>query len=60
MRHQGEDGPHVEGALEKLTVRKVRSGCGIRMVPLPSSLHMPVMPPGEPFGLCGYCSVGLP
>ena len=33
--------------------RRVRSGCGIRMVARPSRLATPAMPSGEPFGLAG-------
>ncbi len=45
--------PHSAGCQEFCTVRKTRSGCGIRIVAWPSRLVRPVMPSGEPFGFAG-------
>jgi hypothetical protein len=53
MRCQGEISDQSAGAQEKLTVRKVLSGCGIMIVTLPSVLHHPVTPLGEPLGFWG-------
>ena len=53
MRIQGPRSPHSLGTHELQTLRNTRSGCGIMMVNLPSSLHRPVIPSAEPFGLSG-------
>ena len=49
----GESSGQSAGAQLKLARRRVRSGCGIRMVARPSSLVSPAMPSGEPLGLAG-------
>ena len=41
------------GAHDSCAVRYTRSGCDIRIVNRPSAVVRPVMPSGEPFGLCG-------
>ncbi len=40
--------------------RQTRSGCGMTMSARPSSLLRPAVPPMEPLGLRGYCSVMRP
>lgn len=37
-----------------------RSGCGMSARWRPSWEQMPAMPPGDPLGFIGYCSVGFP
>jgi len=53
IRIHGESSPSPGGCHDSCTVRRTRSGCGIRMVKRPSGVVRPVMPPGEPFGLYG-------
>ena len=52
-RIHGESPSQPLGAQLKLTLRSVRSGCGMRIVARPSSVVRPVMPSGDPFGLSG-------
>ena len=52
-RIHGDAPCHSRGRHESCTLRKTRSGCGIRMVARPSWLVRPVMPSGEPFGFVG-------
>ncbi len=52
-RIQGLSSGHPGGCQDRATVRKTRSGCGIRMVARPSVLVSAVMPSGEPLGLAG-------
>ena len=53
MRCHGESSGQSAGAQLKLARRKVRSGCGIKMVARPSRLLTPAIPSGEPLGLAG-------
>ena len=60
MRIHGPSSRHARGRQEYCTARKTRSGWGMKIVTRPSRVVSAVMPPGEPFGLYGYTSVGLP
>lgn len=53
IRSHGESPAQSFGAQLKLAARRVRSGCGIRIVARPSRLLRPAMPSGEPLGLSG-------
>jgi len=53
MRSQGEASGHPAGDQLKLALRGVRSGCGIRIVARPSSLHRPAIASVEPLGFAG-------
>lgn len=53
IRSHGDSLFHSPGCQLRLTLRSVRSGCGMRMVARPSSLVSPVMPSLEPLGLDG-------
>ena len=53
MRIQGEASGQSPGAQLKLIRRRVRSGCGIRIVTRPSSLVTPAIASVEPLGLAG-------
>ena len=53
MRIQGESSFQSRGCQDSCTVRKTRSGWGIRMVARPSGVVSAVMPPGDPLGFCG-------
>src|SRR5437588_702785 len=56
-RIQGLSSPdsrfHSRGRHESWTVRKTRSGCGMRIVTRPPAAVRAVMPPAEPFGFSG-------
>ena len=52
--------PSCSGCQLICTLRNTRSGCGIMIVTRPSAAVKPARPPGEPFGLSGKFSVGLP
>src|SRR5690606_41244799 len=62
MRNQGAFSKSRQsfGTQDCCTTRNTRPGCGILMVTRPSGVVKPVAARGEPFGLAGYCSVGLP
>lgn len=53
IRNQGDASGQSAGCQLKLTVRRVRSGCGIRIVARPSRLVRPAMASTEPLGLAG-------
>lgn len=52
-RIHGLSSPQSLGCHDSCTVRKTRSGCGMRIVARPSGVVTAVMPPVEPFGLSG-------
>jgi hypothetical protein len=60
MRIHGASSLQSGGAHECTAVRNTRSACGIIAVKRPSGVVTAVKPPGEPFGLNGYCSVAWP
>src|SRR5215468_10346887 len=53
IRIHGESSPQSAGCHDICTVRKPRSGCGIRIEKRPSAVVRPVIPLGEPLGLYG-------
>src|SRR5690606_16939864 len=60
IRIHGDWPGHSAGCQLKLSERRVRSGCGIRIVARPSSLHRPAIASVEPLGSSGYDSAGPP
>lgn len=53
IRYHGDSSPHASGCHDICTLRKTRSGCGIRIENRPSAVVSPVIPCGEPLGLYG-------
>ena len=53
MRSHGDASGQPVGDQLKLALRSVRSGCGIRIVARPSSLHRPAIASADPLGLAG-------
>ena len=60
MRIHGLSSGQPAGAQLRLAVRRVRSGCGIRIVARPSDEVRPAIASSEPLGLAGYASAGTP
>src|SRR5690606_14388178 len=60
IRIHGEASGQSAGAQLKLALRRVRSGCGIRIVARPSSLVRHAIASVEPLGLAGYDVAAAP